>query len=215
METFEVNAEARSDTGKGASRRLRRSGQVPGIVYGIGKDPAMITVAHNELEQHLEHEAFYSHILTLKVGKKKEKVVLKDLQRHPAKPFVEHIDFLRISDDQDIRMTVPLHFMNETTAPGVKEGGTATFYMNSVEVSCKPADLPEFIEVDMGGLNIADSIHLADIQAPENVEFPALSKGAQHNYAVVAVLGGRNVVSDEEDTAPASAPASAPEAESE
>ena len=196
METFVINAESRSDTGKGASRRLRRSGKIPGIVYGAGRDPEMIVVAHNELERHLEHEAFYSHILTLKVGEKEEKVVLKDLQRHPAKPFVEHVDLLRVSDDQVIRMTVPLHFINGDTAPGVKLGGTATFYMTSVDVSCKPADLPEYIEVDMGNLGVADSIHLADIPAPENVEFPALAKGEQHNYAVVAVLGGRNVVSE-------------------
>ena len=193
METFEVNAEARTDTGKGASRRLRRNGNIPGIVYGAGKDPEMITMAHNEMEQHLDHEAFYSHILTLKVGKEEQKVVLKDVQRHPAKPFIEHVDFLRVSDDHDIQMVIPLHFTNAATGPGVKRGGTATYYMTGVEVKCRPANLPEFIEIDMGEMDVTDSIHLADLQAPEGVEFPALAKGPQHNYAIVAVLGGRNV----------------------
>ncbi len=193
METFIVNAKSRSDTGKGASRRLRRAGDVPGIVYGVEQEPEMIAVSQNEMEQHLEHEAFYSHILTLKLDGKEERVVLKDLQRHPAKPFLLHVDFMRVSDDKAINVIVPLHFVNEAKAPGVKRGGTATKYMTSVVVNCKPGDLPEFIEVDMGGLDVADSIHLADIAAPDGVSFPALAKGPQHNYAVVAVLGGRNV----------------------
>jgi large subunit ribosomal protein L25 len=193
MESFIVNASARSDMGKGASRRLRLDGLVPGIIYGAGQDPKMISVAHTELLRHLDHEAFYSHILTVNLDGAEERVVLKDLQRHPAKPFALHVDFLRVSDDHKLRMTVPLHVKGSTTAPGVKRGGVATSYMTSVEVSCKPADLPEFIEVDMSNLDLAESIHLADLKVPEGVEFPALARGPQHNYAVIAILGGRNV----------------------
>ena len=193
METFIVNASSRSDKGKGASRRLRHAGEIPGIVYGIEQEPEMIALSHSEMEQHLEHEAFYSHILTLQLDGKEERVVLKDLQRHPAKPFLLHVDFMRVSDDQAITMTVPVHFVNEESSPGVKRGGTATKYMTSLEVSCKPGDLPEYIEIDMGELDVTDSVHLADITLPEGVSFPALAKGPDHNYAVVAVLGGRNV----------------------
>ncbi|MBF0256099.1 MAG: 50S ribosomal protein L25/general stress protein Ctc [Gammaproteobacteria bacterium] len=193
MENFIVNAKPRTDTGKGASRRLRHTGYVPGIVYGGGSAPEMLVLEHNEMVQHLEHEAFYSHILTLNLDGKEEKVVLKDLQRHPAKPFIQHVDFLRVVEGSPIRMTVPLHFKGETTAPGVKRGGTATKYMTSVEVACKPADLPEFIEINVGALDVSESIHLADISLPEGVSFPALARGPEHNYAVVAVLGGRNV----------------------
>ncbi len=193
MENFIVNAKSRTDTGKGASRRLRHAGDLPGIVYGGDAQPQMLTLEHTEMQRHLEHEAFYSHILTLNLDGQEEKVVLKDLQRHPAKPFIQHVDFLRVQEGKPIRMTVPVHFKNEASAPGVKRGGTATKYMTSVEVACVPADLPEFIEIDMGTLDVADSIHLADIQLPEGVSFPALARGDEHNYAVVAVLGGRNV----------------------
>ncbi|MBU0499258.1 MAG: 50S ribosomal protein L25/general stress protein Ctc [Gammaproteobacteria bacterium] len=193
METFIVNAQSRSDMGKGASRRLRRTGVVPGIVYGAGSEPAMIALVHTELEKHLEHEAFYSHILTLSLDGKEEKVVLKDLQRHPSRPFVQHVDFMRVSTDGAIHMSVPLHFTNEPISPGVKHGGTATYYLTSVEVECKPADLPEYLEVDLADLDLGHTVHLTEIKLPEGVSFPALAKGAQHNYAVVAILGGRNV----------------------
>lgn len=193
METFIVNAQSRSDMGKGASRRLRRDGAVPGILYGAGGEPAMISVVHTELEKHLEHEAFYSHILTLNLDGKEEKVVLKDLQRHPSRPFVQHVDFMRVSADAAIHMTVPLHFINEAISPGVKRGGTATYYLTSVEVACKPADLPEYLQVDLADLDVGHTVHLTEIGLPEGVSFPALAKGSQHDYAVVAILGGRTV----------------------
>lgn len=191
METFIVNAQSRSDMGKGASRRLRHDGVVPGIIYGGDSEPKMITVVHTELEKHLEHESFYSHVLTLSLDGVEEKVVLKDLQRHPSRPFVLHVDFLRITADTKIRMTVPLHFANDDVSPGVKHGGTATYYLTSVEVECKPADLPEFIPVDLADLDLGHTLHLTDLNLPESVEFPALAKGDQHNYAVVAILAGR------------------------
>jgi large subunit ribosomal protein L25 len=193
MENFIVNATPRSDKGKGASRRLRHAGQVPAILYGGEGEPQMIALSHNEMAHHLEEEAFYSHILTLNLDGQSQSVVLKDLQRHPIKPIIQHVDFMRVEDAKPIRMVVPLHFINEAVAPGVKRGGTATKYMTSVEVSCMPADLPEYIEIDLASLDVAESIHLADIKVAEGVTFPALAKGPDHNYAVVAVLGGRNV----------------------
>ena len=131
-EVFEIEALPRSDTGKGASRRLRRTGLVPGIVYGAHKDPAMISVVHNELLQHLEHEAFYSHILTLKLDGKSEQVILKDMQRHPAKPFVNHVDFQRVSASEKLKTSVPIHFINESTSVGVKMGGAVSHHIAHV-----------------------------------------------------------------------------------
>lgn len=193
METFNISAKKRTDTGKGASRRLRRTGHLPGIIYGANSEPAMISLSHNELLRHLENEAFYSHILTLDLDGKPEQVVLKALQRHPSKPFVEHADFMRVQGDQAFNMKIPVHFENEASCPGVKRGGTATKYMTSVEVKCKPGDLPESINIDMSNMEVGQSVHLADLTPPPGVTFPALAKGPKHNYAVVAILGGRNV----------------------
>ncbi len=198
-ENLTINAEARSDMGKGASRRLRHAGLVPGIIYGADKDPEMITVKHNELVHALEDEAFYSSILTVDVGGNSQQVVLKDLQRHPAKPFIMHLDLLRISQKTAIKMQVPLHFINEETAPGVKAGGTASHNMNEVEISCLPADLPEYIEVDCDGLGIGDSIHLSELSLPKGVEIPALALGEDHDSAVVTILASRASKSEEEE----------------
>ena len=197
-ENLTINAEARSDMGKGASRRLRHEGLVPGIIYGADKEPEMITVKHNELAHALEDEAFYSSILTVAVGGDTQQVVLKDLQRHPAKPFIMHLDLLRISQKTAIKMQVPLHFINEETAPGVKGGGTSSHNMTEVEISCLPADLPEYIEVDCGGLEIGDSIHLSEIALPKGVEIPALALGEDHDSAVVTILASRASKSEEE-----------------
>ena len=143
QENYEIDAVSRDDQGKGASRRLRREGLVPGIIYGGGKDPQMIATKHNELFHHLENEAFYSHILSVKVDGKAQQVVLKDLQRHPSKPFVTHLDLLREVMDEEIRMTVPLHFDGEDGCPGVKLGGTVLHLMSDLEIECLPSDLPE------------------------------------------------------------------------
>jgi len=199
--SFELEAVSRSDTGKGASRRLRKTGMVPGIVYGAGKDPEMISVAHNELIRHLDHEAFYSHILTLNVDGNAQNVVLKDLHRHPAKPFIIHLDLLRVSDDEKIKMHVPLHFLNETKAVGVKAGGQLSREITDVEVSCLPKDLPEFIEIDVMDLNIGESIHLSEIKLPEGVEILQLGLGEDHDSAVVAIHAVRGSAEDEEDGA--------------
>jgi len=167
---FEITAESRSDTGKGASRRLRRTGKLPGIVYGAHEEPTMISLKHHELIHALGNEAFYSNLLTLKVDGKVETVILKDLQRHPAKPFVLHADFQRVQADEKIRLHVPIHFINEVSCPGIKSGGQASHVMADVEVSCLPKDLPECIEVDMAKLEMGTVLHVSQLQLPEGVE---------------------------------------------
>ena len=195
-ESFELDVQSREDGGKGASRRLRRGGRVPGIVYGGHKDPVMISVAHNELVQHLEHEAFYSHVLDLNAGDLAEKVVLKDLQRHPAKPFITHVDFQRISADEKIRMHVPLHFVNENLCPGIKKGGTVTRNINEVEVSCLPGDLPEFIEVDMSTVDTGHTVHVGELVVPGGVE---LVHTLDLDAPVVSIHGSRGIGEEAEE----------------
>lgn len=184
--SFDVVAEPRSDSGKGASRRLRRRGLVPGIVYGGHRDPQMIAVAHNQMVRHLEHEAFYSHVLTLKVGEEAASVVLKDLQRHPAKPFVLHVDFMRVSQDEKIRMVVPLHFLNEDKSKGVKAGGNVSHNFTEVEIACLPRDLPEFIGIDVIAMDVGDIIHLSEIVMPQGV---ALAHAPDPDEPVVVMHG--------------------------
>ncbi|WP_369160406.1 50S ribosomal protein L25/general stress protein Ctc [Candidatus Thiodiazotropha sp. LNASS1] len=167
---FEINAQSRSDSGKGASRRLRRSGLVPGIVYGAHKDPTMISVPHNELVHSLANEGFYANLLNLKLGGKTEQVVLKDLQRHPAKPFLLHVDFQRIQADEKIRLHVPIHFINESASPGIKAGGQASHVMSDMEITCLPKDLPEFIEVDLTNLEMGTILHASEVKLPDGVD---------------------------------------------
>jgi len=199
QETFELKAQARSDMGKGASRRLRRTGQVPGIIYGAEKDPELISLAHNELVLHLENEAFYSHILTVKSPSGEQKVVLKDVQRHPAKPFILHIDLLRVKASEKLKMQIPLHFIGEDTAPGVKQGGVVSHNIVDVEVSCLPGDLPEFIEVDVSGMDIGDSLHLSDIVLPSGVELTALQQGPENDATVVGIATARAEVPETDE----------------
>ena len=193
--SFDVNAQPRTAAGKGASRRLRRQGLVPAIVYGAHRDPEMLTLSHNELLKHLEHEAFYSHVLDLKVGDQVTKVVLKDMQRHPAKPFVLHVDFLRVSQDEKIKMMVPLHFINEDKCKGVKMGGQVSHNLTELEIVCLPKYLPEFIAVDMADLEIGSIVHLSEVVLPEGV---ALAHAAEQDEPVVVIHGAR-VASDEEE----------------
>ncbi|MEN8214088.1 MAG: 50S ribosomal protein L25/general stress protein Ctc [Pseudomonadota bacterium] len=186
-----ITAYSRSDSGKGASRRLRRTGMVPGIIYGTGSEPQSIAVKHNELAHQLENEAFYSSILSVEVDGKAEKAVLKDMQRHPSRPFIMHLDLLRVSSKEVIKMSVPLHFTGEETAPGVKEGGTASHLFTEVEVSCLPADLPEYIDVDVSAMDIGDAVHLSEIKLPEGVELPALALGEDHDMSIFTILAPR------------------------
>lgn len=184
--SFSLNAIARHDVGKGASRRLRHAESVPAVVYGAGKGPQSITLSHRELSRALENEAFYSHILDLNNGKHSEKVVLKDLQRHPYKPRIMHADFLRISATEKLTMHIPLHFIGGDVAPGVKlGGGVVAHLMPDVEVRCLPADLPEYISVDISKLELNQTLHLADLPLSKGVEIPALSHG--ENKPVVTI----------------------------
>lgn len=185
--SFDVIGLPRQDTGKGASRRLRRTGQVPAIVYGGHRDPEMISVSHSELLRHLNNEAFYSHILDLQVGDAKTKVVLKDMQRHPAKPFILHVDFQRVSADEKIRMVVPLHFENEHQAKGVKLGGRVSHAITEIEISCLPKDLPEFIGIDMTEMDVGDILHISEIPLPPGVE---LAHAPDSDEPVVMVHSG-------------------------
>jgi large subunit ribosomal protein L25 len=186
-ETIEVVAQSRTDGGKGASRRLRRTGMVPGIVYGGHKDPQMISVLHSDLIRKLQEESFYSSLLDLKLGDETAKVVLKDLQRHPAKPFVLHVDFQRVSMADKLRLTVPLHFENEATAVGVKKGGVVNHNLTEVEITCLPQDLPSFIAVDMGQMDIGDIIPVSALALPEGVE---LTHALEPETPVVMIQAG-------------------------
>lgn len=200
--TFELDAEVRTDVGKGASRRLRHASKVPGIIYGGGKDPISLTIEHNKLAHALENEAFYSHILTINVAGKAEKAILRDLQRHPAKPSIMHIDFQRVSDTQKIHMLVPLHFINEDVATGVKdEGGLLSHNASEVEISCLPKDLPEYIEVDVAELALGGALHLSDIQLPADVEIVQLALGEEHDQPIVSIHKPRAAAEETEEAA--------------
>lgn len=194
-ENFVVNAESRVDQGKGASRRLRHTGKVPAIVYG-GKDkPISLTISHNEMWKHLKTEAFYSHILVLKIDGKDQQVVLKDLQRHPVKDTLIHIDFQRILADKLLRMQVPLHFKGADIAPGVKVGGgIVEHHISQVEVECLPKDLPEYLEIDISGLGVGDAVHLSQIPLPEGVTLMELRHG--NDPSAVAVHLPRALVEE-------------------
>lgn len=185
---FDLIAEFREDQGKGASRRLRHDGKVPAIIYGGGRPPRALSFDHNKVLRQLENEAFYSSVLNIKVGEKNQAAILKDIQRHPARRQILHMDLQRIVEDAEIRMNVPLHFVGEDDAPGVKDdGGTVSRLMNDVEVVCLPKYLPEYIEVDISKLELDDMLHLSDIKVPEGVELVELSHGEGHDQPIVSV----------------------------
>lgn len=195
--TFELDAEVRENIGRGASRRLRVADKVPAVVYGAGEKPLSLILDHNKTMHALSHEAFYSHILTIKIGKKKEKVILKAMQRHPAKPRILHMDFLRVRSDQKLHMHIPLHFVGAEAAPGVKEGGVFSHTLSDIEVSCLPADLPEFIQVDVSNMELNDVIHLTDVKLPKGVEIVALVHGVDGHNAPVVTLHVPKVIEEE------------------
>lgn len=214
---FEISAESRADVGKGASRRLRRENKVPAIVYGANKEAESLVLDQFDVNKHLSTEAFYSHILTLKVGGKKQKVVLKAVQRHPYKPQTLHMDFLRIKASEAIHMTIPLHFINEAECPGVKAGGTVSHMITSLEITCLPKDLPEFVELDLANLGLDESIHLSEIKLPEGVKLTHADK--EHDQSVVNCHviqeSKEDVEADEAEAALAEAQHAVAEAESE
>ncbi len=208
-ENFVVVAEVRTLHGKGASRRLRREGKVPAIIYGGTESPQPIQVSHNELMKHLKIEAFYSHILSIDIAGKTEQAVLKDLHRHPVREEVMHMDLQRVLANVLLRMHVPLHFKGAEVAPGVKTGGgVVEHHMVQVEVECLPKDLPEFIEVDLSALELNEAVHLSQLKLPENVTPVELKHG---NDASVAAVHLPRVVVEVEPTpaAPAEVPATA------
>ena len=176
-EEFDLIAEIREDSGKGASRRLRREGKVPAIIYGAGRPPRALTFDHNRVVQQLGNESFYSSILNIKVGNKSQAAILKDVQRHPAKPFIVHMDFQRILEDQEIRMNVPIHLVGADVAVGVKQGGgTVSQMRNEIEVVCLPKHLPEYLDLDISELELDGMMYLSDIPLPEGVMIPELAQ---------------------------------------
>ncbi|MGH8764499.1 MAG: 50S ribosomal protein L25/general stress protein Ctc [Burkholderiales bacterium] len=208
---MEINARKREAQGTGASRRLRRTGNVPGIVYGGDKDAVNITLDHKELYQHLTKESFHASILTLKLDGNAEQVLLRAFNMHPWKGHVQHIDFQRVSKDKKIHMKVPLHFVNAEVSPGVKEqGGVPNHVINELDITCLPDDLPEFIEVDMGSLTIGHSIHVKELKLPKGVE-PVLHRG--ENPAVATVIQPVLVTEEETTTAEAVPAADVPTTE--
>ena len=186
-EKFDLIADYREDNGKGASRRLRREGKVPAIIYGAGRPPRSLSFDHNKVLRELQNESFYSSILNIKVGNKSQAAVVKDIQRHPAKPIVLHMDFQRIVEDEEIKMTVPIHYIGEDVAPGVKSGGSVSHLKTDVEIQCLPKYLPEYFEVDVSNLGLDEMLHLSDIKVPEGVEIPELAQGPEHDQAIVSI----------------------------
>jgi len=188
MSDYQVNAEVRENSGTGDSRRMRHANRVPGVVYGAGKDNAFISLDHDAFMHQLAEEGFHTAIITLESGGRSEQVILREVQMHPEKPKVMHVDFQRVRATEKIHMNVPLHFINEDDCPGVRnDGGIISHLMNEVDVSCLPKDLPDYLEVDVSGLNLNESLHLSDMTVPEGVEITSLAhEGGDHT--VVAVL---------------------------
>lgn len=189
---FEFVAEARSVAGSIASKAVRRQGKIPAVIYGGEASPEMLVLDHNEVVKHLAHEAVYSHVLDIKVGGKTEKAVLKHIQRHPAKPVILHMDFMRVDASHKLKVHVPLHFVNEAASVGVKKGGVVTHAMVDVEVLCLPSALPEFIEVDLANVEIGGTIHLSDLVLPAGVEIAALQHGAEHDHPIAQIVKTRS-----------------------
>ena len=205
--SIEVIANKRDVQGKGASRRLRRDGRVPAVVYGSTKEAVVIELNHKDLYHQLKNETFHASILTLNLDGKKETVLLRDVQMHPFRLQVLHVDFQRVSADQKVHMKVPLHFLNADIAPGVKlTGGNVSHIMSELEVSCLPKDLPEFIEVDLAELTAGHSIHLSQLTLPKGVESVQLARDEDLAVATIMIPRG----GAEEETVAAVAPVVAP-----
>ncbi len=197
---IEINAVKRDVKGTGASRRLRRAGKVPGILYGASKDPISIEFDQKELFLQFRHEAFHASILSLKLDGKTESVLLRDYQMHPVRNTIQHIDFQRVSATEKIHVKVPFHFVNQDIAPGVKTGGGIVAHiLTEADIACLPKDLPEFIEVDVAKLEMGHSIHLSEIKLPNGVEFTELSHG--NDAAVASIAKTRGGVSDDAEAA--------------
>ncbi len=206
--SFELVAEFRETQGKGASRRLRHEGKVPAILYGGHSEARALTLSHQKLLIMLDNERFYSTILNLKVGAETQAAILKDVQRHPFKNAIVHVDFQRVEENQKIRISIPLHFVGAAVSPGVKQqGGMVSHMRTEVEVSCLPKDLPEFVEVDLSHLGLNESIHLSQLKIPAGVELLSLAK----EDAAVAAIHSPRAEEPEPTAAAAAAGTAAPE----
>jgi len=204
---FELSAEARADQGKGASRRLRHAGKVPAILYGGKGTPTNLSLSHQKLLLVIDKEQFYSSIIAVDVDGQKQPAIVKDVQMHPAKNAVVHVDLQRVLEDQPIRLHLPIHFLNAATSPGVKtQGGTVSHLRNDIEISCLPKDLPEAIEVDLGAMSLNDSVKLSELKLPPGVTIPELVHG--HDAPVVTIHAPRVEVEEAPvEAAAAAAPA--------
>ncbi|WP_076419076.1 MULTISPECIES: 50S ribosomal protein L25/general stress protein Ctc [Colwelliaceae] len=200
-----LDAEVRTDLGKGASRRLRHANKVPAILYGEGKEPVSLTLAHKNVFRAQQEESFYTQVLTLNIDGKPVECLIKDMQRHPFKQVIMHLDFLRIDATHPVQTNAPIHFINEDAA--VKKGGVIAHHVNEIAVTCLPADLPEFIEVDLASLEVGQTLHLSDIALPKGVTSDELAKGESHDQAVVTSNAPKG--SSDEDEAEASEEAAA------
>jgi large subunit ribosomal protein L25 len=195
---FELSAEPRNDQGKGASRRLRHSGKVPAILYGAHVEPTRLALEHHKLLALVSDEKFFSSIISINVGAQKQPVIVKDVQMHPARNAVVHVDLQRVLENEKIRLHVPIHFKGEAAAPGVKtQGGVVSHHMADMEVVCLPKDLPEYIELDLSAMNLNDSLYLNEVKVPAGVTISALAHGA--NPPVVSIHAPR--VAEPEPTA--------------
>jgi len=198
MSEFKLNASVRSDEGKGASRRLRRlEAKVPAIIYGGKAEPQSIALLQKDVFKALENEAVFSSVLTLNVDGKEESVILRDLQRHPAKAILLHADFQRVSADTKVHVKVPLHFLNEESCKGVKAGGIVSHTLTELDISAPASKLPEFIEVDLAGLEMDATIHISDLKLPAGVESVDLAHGEDHDLVVASVHKPRGAVEAE------------------
>ena len=193
--THEIKVERRDTDGRGASRRLRKADKVPAIVYGGELAPVSIQIAHNDVWLASQNEWFYSAILDLSLNGDVQKVLLRDMQRHPFKQQLLHIDFQRVDENKAIRIRVPLHFLNQEKSPAGKKAGILISHaLTDVEISCLPKDLPEFIEIDLGELDVGGIVHLSELKLPAGVEIPELRLGKEHDVAIVTAQEMREEV---------------------
>lgn len=200
---FEISVEKRDAKGTGASRRLRRAGQVPGIIYGANKEPEMVSFNHDKLYHLLENEAFHTSIIDVKSGSDTQKAILRDVHYHPFRQLILHMDLQRVSASEKIHMSIPLHIIGDDVAPGVKfQEGIVSHLMTELDVICLASNLPEYLEADVSEMDLHDSLHLSDIKLPEGVELTSLAHGGD-DLAVVTIAAVRGSVEEEEEEAPA------------
>jgi large subunit ribosomal protein L25 len=208
-----INVNKRDDEGKGASRRLRRAGKVPAVVYGGALNPVSIELEQKDVFLASQNEWFYSSILDLSLAGDVQKVLLRDMQRHPFKQIFLHLDFQRVNENEAIRVRVPLHFLNQEKSPAGKTSGVViTHELNDVEISCLPKDLPEYIEVDLGEISLGDIVHMSDLKLPTGVEIPELRLGKEHDHAIAVAKEIKEEIEEAPVAAEGEAAAGAPAA---